>query len=114
MQIVEQQRLITQDQVFTPLVDNATPQSSVVHPNNISNTAISIRNSLESLFPEQQYDEKNIQSTKKILGSLADNFTSEQLRDIVSEVQYLTENCLDAFEKSIFEGITLKELLHEK
>ena len=117
MQTVEQQKITTQDQLFTPLVtilDEVTPKTSHVYQSNTPKSSISLKDSLESLFPEQQYDEKNIQSAKKILGSVAENFTTEEVRDIVTEVQYLTNNCLDDFERMIFEGITLKELLHEK
>ena len=73
-----------------------------------------LKNSLDDLFPEQQIEEKNIKKSKEILGTISDEFTTEQLRDIFTEVIFLVENSLDAFERSIFEGITLKELLHEK
>jgi hypothetical protein len=73
-----------------------------------------LKNSLDDLFPEQQTEEKNIKKSKEILGCISDEFTTEQLRDISTEVIFLVKNSLDAFERSIFEGITLKELLHEK
>ena len=41
-------------------------------------------------------------------------FTTEEIRDIVTEMQYLIAISLDNFERGIFEGVTLKELLHEK
>jgi len=74
----------------------------------------SLKNSLDELFPEQQTEEKNIKKSKEILGSISDDLTTEQIRDISTEMIFLVENSLDAFERGIFEGLTLKELLHEK
>lgn len=73
-----------------------------------------LKQSLDSLFPEQQYADKAIQKAKEILGEVAKTFTEEQLRDIVSEVQFLTTTWLDDFERGVFDGKTLNELLHEK
>lgn len=69
---------------------------------------------LDQFFSEQQYEDKNIKEAKKILGDLSNEFSEEQLKDIVTEVQYLTESWLDNFEREVFKGLTLKELLHEK
>lgn len=107
----EQQLLITEDQIITPAVEvlkEVTP--AVLHPE----VSPSLKQSLDDLFPEQQYDEKDIQRAKEILGGLANEFTAEQLKDTVTEIQYLAESWLDGFERKIFKGLTLKELLHEK
>ena len=117
MQIVEQQRLITQDQIITPLVtilDKVTPQSNTVNPDIIHNSSTSIKESLENLFPEQQHEEKNIKKTKEILGVVSDELSPEDLSDTIAKIQYLCESWLDSFEQGIFDGATLKELLHEK
>lgn len=70
--------------------------------------------SIQELFPEQEYDEKNIQKAKEILGDLARNFTSIEIRDLVAQVEYLAETWLDEFERDVFKGKTLNELLHER
>ena len=93
-----------EDKSFQPLI------SLLEKPFNGSN----ITKSLDELFPEQQSEEKNIKKAKEILGVNSNEFTTEQLRDIVTEMQYLVQISLDNFEKGIFEGVTLKELLHEK
>ncbi len=111
----EQQRLISEEQFIKPLINalnEATPRPKP------SNTPIekspTLKKSLNDLFPEQAHDEKDIQIAKKELGAIANVFKEEQLRDVVSEIQFLTESWLDDFERIIFEGNTLKELLHEK
>lgn len=73
----------------------------------------SITHSLETLFPEQKFD-KTIQKAREILGLLANEFTPEQLKDVVMEIQYLTDSWLDEYERELFNGKTLRELLHEK
>lgn len=74
----------------------------------------SVEEKLNEIFPEQQYEEKNIKRTKEILGEIADEFTYEELKDVIAEVQYLVASWLDDFERRIFNGLTLRELLHEK
>jgi hypothetical protein len=115
MNYSQQQLLITDNQIIAPLVEvleEVTARSpGILQPKEISP---SLKESLNNLFPEQQYDEKNIQKAKEILGKLADEFSSVQLKGVVAEVQYLAENWLDDFERKIFKGLTLNELLHEK
>lgn len=74
----------------------------------------SIQKTLDDLFPEQAREEKTLKRTKEILGALVDTYSQEQLQDIVAEVQYLVCMWLDDFERNIFSGLTLQELLHEK
>lgn len=115
MNYPQQQLLITNDQIVAPLVEilqEITPKPEDKPKS--TGISTSLRQTLDDLFPEQQYDEKNIQKAKEILGSLAKEFTPEQLQDVVSEIQYLTESWLDEFERKIFSGLTLRELLHEK
>ena len=106
---------ITEDKFISPLaniLDNITPKPIGAFPN--ENSSKSIGESLNALFPEQQREEKTIQKAKNILGDLTKEFTHDQLRDVISEIQYLTDSWLDDFERKIFKGLTLNELLHEK
>lgn len=115
MQTIEQQSLIPEERILTPLVEvlkEVTPKPISESPP--KETARALTKSLDELFPEQQYDERNVQKAKEILGPLADQFTTDELKDVVSEVQYLVASWLDDFERDIFGGLTLKEVLHEK
>lgn len=56
-------------------------------------------------------DENDIEEARKILGSIAQDFSDEELRDEYTKIQYLIETWLDDYEKSIFGGKTLRELL---
>lgn len=107
-----QQTLITEEQIVTPLVkvlDTVTPQ-----PTSLQESSPSLKQSLDELFPEQQYDEKNIQKAKEILGKIANELTPDELQDTVIEMQFLASSWLDDFERKIYKGLTLRELLHEK
>ncbi len=110
-----EQQLITENQIITPLInvlDEITPKP--VNTKIDSKQNISFKQSLDDLFPEQQYEERNIQRAKDILGDLSDKFTSEELKVAVTEIQFLAQSWLDDFEREIFGGLTLQELLHEK
>jgi len=69
---------------------------------------------LDKLFPEQEREDKSIRETREILGSLSKEFDDQQLKDLIVKVQFLTESWLDDFERSVFNGLTLQELFHEK
>ncbi len=73
----------------------------------------STKDTLDLMFPEQLREEKDLLKVKAILGNLTASFTTQELKDIVTEVQYLADSWLDDFERSIFKGVTLQELLHE-
>jgi hypothetical protein len=108
-------QIINEEQIITPLVEvlhYATPSSYLKKESKeISET---FKESLNDLFPEQQYDDKDMQKAKALLGQSAAEFTSEQLKDEIIKIQYLCETWLDDFERNIFKGLTLQELLHEK
>lgn len=88
-----------------------TPLSDI--PTLVKN-APSIQNSLDSIFPEQKYNEKTLQKAKQVLGEITDEFSDVQLQEAVTEVQFLADCWLDEFEKKTYGGLTLQELLHEK
>ena len=111
----EKQLLVTEEKIITPLtqiLDQATPNFD--KPKQELENSQSFAHSLNELFPEQQYDEKDIKKTKEILGQLADALSPELLSEAVAEMQFLAKSWLDEFEKTIFDGKTLNELLNEK
>jgi len=107
---------VSEKQIIAPLqlvLNEITPrtQQEIIHHQNKSK---SIKKSLDQLFPEQEYEEKNLQKVKEVLGTVAHEMSLEELKVAVTEVQFLVETWLDDFERGIFNGLTLKELLHEK
>jgi len=111
MQSVELPLFPIEDKLLPPLVKIIeSPLSELSSPIPLKQ----ITQTLNEIFPEQQYQEKSIQKAKEVLGTLADSITQEQLKDVVCEMQYLADSWLDDFERNVFEGMTLSELLHEK
>lgn len=84
-----------------------------------STQALPIATSMESsisllnqLFPEQKREDKTIKQTRAILGGMVNQFSSEELQEIISLSQYLTESWIDMWERELFDGKTLQELLN--
>lgn len=116
MQSIEQQLLIPEERIVTPLVEvlntiTPKPESS---PKSTEAITPALRQSLDELFPEQKFEDKDIQKAKEILGPIASEFTPEQLRGSIIEIHLLAQSWLDDLERDIFKGLTLKEVLHEK
>ena len=69
--------------------------------------------SISELFPEQNYDDKEIKKARQLLGDTAKDMTSDEIKTFITEVKYLCDSILDKFEREIFNGMTLQELLNE-
>ncbi len=67
---------------------------------------------LNQLFPEQKYEDKSVKQARAILGDLTRKFSAEELQQIMVLLQYLTESWLDRYERDLFNGKTLNELLN--
>ena len=114
MQAIEQQLLIREERIIAPLTEVLDTLNPTSPPKPLEPTSPTLRQSLDELFPEQKYEEKDLQKAKEILGETAKKFTPEELKDVLTEIQYLVSTWLDEFEKEAFNGLTLNELLHEK
>ncbi len=67
---------------------------------------------LSQIFPEQNREDKSIKQARIILGSLLEKFSTDELQETVILLQYLTESWLDMYERELFDGMTLNELLN--
>lgn len=102
--------LITMQAIELPLYPTIEPipkSSPVFHPHQ------SINNALSAIFPEHEEESKVIR-TRKILGETAKTLSDERIECIVTEFQYLIDTWLNEFEKDIFNGKTLQEVLKRK
>ena len=108
LELEQFQQVFTREEVIKPFVQIFDKSANNFKKN------LSIIESLDIMFPEQKRSDKDLVDTKEVLGKLSELFTDMQLKEIITDVDFLVENWLDEFEKGIFEGKTLKELLHEK
>lgn len=56
-------------------------------------------------------EQKDIDEAREILGDAAKDLADDQLKDQVVMIQFLIETWMDEFERKIFNGKTLNELL---
>lgn len=72
-----------------------------------------LENALNNIFPQRGEETKTIR-TRRLLGEVATNLTDEQLEVLNTKFQYLVDCWLDSFEKQVFQGKTLREVLRGK
>ena len=73
----------------------------------------SLEETLNSILPNHQ-EETRIQKARRILEEVATDVTDEKLEIFLTEVQYLLDTWFDSFERDIFNGLTLKQVLREE
>ncbi len=92
----------------------AVIRQPVINDNNsispLYNPQKSLEETLNSILPNHQ-EETKIQKARRILGEVATEVTDEQLEIFLTETQYLLDTLLDSFERDIFDGLTLKQVL---
>ncbi len=71
-----------------------------------------LEHTIATIFPTNQEENKIIKA-RGVLGETARDFTDEQLGYLVTDFEYLVDSWLDLFEKRVFAGKTLRELLGE-
>lgn len=116
MNVSKSQITVTEDQYIPPLLEileEVTPKPPS-EKSQFTPVSQSISQSLDQLFPEQKIEDKKLQEARKILGETANKFTKDQLKDVITEVQYLVSTWLDEYERDLLDGLTLNEFLHEK
>ena len=75
---------------------------------------LTITESLDVMFPEQKKQDKDVLKARELLGELSKQFTEVELKEVITDVDFIVESWLDDFERELFKGKTMQELLHEK
>lgn len=81
-------------------------------PINQPHPQTTLENAFKAIFPKNSEQENNVIRTRRILGKTAQTLSDEQIETIVSEFQFLANTWLDEFEKEIFSGHTLQEVIN--
>jgi len=68
---------------------------------------------LKNIFPEQS-EQTQLSRIKKLLGEPAQNLTESELKIILCDFQFLIDAWLDTYERRVFDGNTLQDLLKGK
>ena len=78
-----------------------------------SNPQQSIEAAINSIFPISSEENKTTR-IRKALGETAQSLSNEQIETIITEFQFLIDSWLDEFEKEIFGGLSIKEVINEQ
>lgn len=76
------------------------------------NIQTSLENTINSIFAPQT-EETKVTRTRKHLGAVGKTFSDEQIETTITEFQFLMDTWLDEYEREVFNGFTLKEVLNE-
>lgn len=66
---------------------------------------------INELFENQSTQDRAVKETREVLGDTANDLSDSQVYDLSCEIQFLVDSWLEEFEKNIFEGKTLDELI---
>lgn len=72
----------------------------------------SLETTLQHIFPEKAEDTR-ILKARRIMGDEIKELSDEDLEVYLTEFQYLIDAWLDDYEKQIFSGVTLQQMLKE-
>ena len=97
-------------------IEKIIPQSVVKnaqeYTQNYSPQTQSLENVLSSILPNKS-EENQISRTRKHLGETAKTLSDAQVETIITEFKFLIDTWLDEYEKEVFGGVTLKEVLNK-
>lgn len=79
---------------------------------NTFNPQQSVETAINNIFPLASEENKTIK-LRKALGETAKALPDEQIETIGTEFQFLIDSWMDEFEQDVFNGHTLKEVLHD-
>lgn len=105
----------TELQLFNPRELNPTliRQPNIKEDNAVPtlyNYQKSLGKGLNAFFPTHE-EENKLQKARRVLGEIAFEVTDEQLEVFLTGIQFLLDSWLDNFERKMFEGLTLKQIL---
>jgi hypothetical protein len=71
-----------------------------------------IDDALQAIFTNPT-QETLLQKTRRIMGNTVTDLSDDELEVYITEFQHLIDYWLDTFEKQIFDGMTLQQVLRE-
>lgn len=103
-----------------PLFQTQQSKTSVNNPSNeftsqtLPTNPFSVLDSSFNRIFTQNPEEKMVLKMRRILGEKANTLSDEKVECLATEFQFLINAWLDEYERDVFEGMTLKEVLNEK
>lgn len=89
-------------------LDPQLKSNNSINPLHISQ---GVYDQINNNFNEKNNEQRIVQEARDVLGESADKMDDEKVYDMVVEMQYLVDTWLEEFEKDVFDGKTLKEII---
>ncbi len=70
----------------------------------------SLGKGLNAFFPTHE-EETKLQKSRRVLGEISSEVSDEQLEVFITGIQFLLDGWLDNFERKMFDGLTLNQIL---
>lgn len=102
----------TELKLFEVKKDNSN--SLFVEEKQPSPSRTDVYDKLNKFFNEKDHDQVELIEAREILGENANNFTDDQIQDLISNIRYLVGSWVEDFERHIFEGKTFDEVFTPK
>ena len=99
------------DELLNLPQENASISPSSQALSNFKYDQQGVYDQVNQFFGEQDKQQKTVEEAREVLGDSASSITDEQVYDLVNEVQYLVDTWIEEFEREVFDGKTLKEVL---
>ena len=96
--------------VINPTGESNNHECVSENPTPIVNPLNQLEKTLSTIFPDNK-EESKVNKARKILGETAVSLTDEKIENIVTDFEYLIDTWMDLFEKNVFGGQTLKEIM---
>ena len=96
---------------------SSNPPTQINEPTTTSSQPQNLFDPLGKAFKEifpQDVEKETFLKMRRTLGEKGKELSDERVQCIATEFQFLIDTWLDEFEKDIFNGMTLKEVLNEK
>ncbi len=84
--------------------DNQIPTLTLANFNELNRTL--------SPFVSQANKESQLEKSRRILGEVASDIPDDDLQIFLTEIQYLINSWFDHYEKQVFNGQTLRQILN--
>ncbi len=104
------QELLPQKAETTSSIEVTTESENFSSYKQPINPYSSVEAAINNIFPQQQ-DETKVSRLKKILGKSGEQLSDDQIQTLATDFEFLIESWLDSFEKQIFQGMTLEDML---
>ncbi len=95
----------------TPKLPDKLIKEAPKRPFYAPNPQTPLENAINSLFPTEE-EESKIARMRGHLGETAKDLSDTQVETIITEFQFLIDTWLDEYEKEVFSGLTLKDVLN--